>query len=244
MKKWKIALITLFVLIAGGAGTLYYFLEVKDYGTEDEKLDEIVKSDYEVVLPGDKATADKGKTGKSDDTANNTEGSEDNNATTSESQAGTDQLAASIVAKTKPASKQNTSTTPSGSGSDSTPAETDKVTADSIINKYMPSFENLQAQADGKLASLISYAIGEYQSKKAAGEEVSYFYFYSKYTGAAASLEASTDASFNQIYGALTAELEANGFDASAAKGIKADYNATKKAQRNALMNEAMSRLK
>ncbi|SFB04555.1 MULTISPECIES: hypothetical protein [unclassified Bacillus (in: firmicutes)] len=246
MKKWKIVLITLFVLIAGGAGTLYYLLELKDYGTDDKKVAEIVKSGYEVILPGDKAVADKSKKA-TEGSASSTEGSEGSDATASTPQSSADKLAASIVAKAKTTTKKNTTTSDSAnpdSESPSTPATSDPVTAQSIINKYQPSFENLQAQADGKLTALISYAIGEYQSKKASGEEVSYFYFYSKYTAAASSLEASTDASFNKIYGALTAELEANGFDASAAKGIKAQYNATKKAQRSALMNQAMSGLK
>lgn len=243
MKKWKIALISVVILIVAGAGTLYYYLEVKKYDTKDRKVAEIVKSDYEVLLPGDTAIEETGTITKSS-VQTDTEESQESNANSAAEEPDGNPLTASAATKAKNATaKVKKSTTTSSVQASSTSAIPAKVTAESIINKYKPSFENLQQQADAKVNSLISYAISEYKTKKADGQEVSYFYFYSKYSSVGKVLESNTDASFNVIYSALENELKSNGFSGSEATGLRTQYKTLKKNQRNTLINEAMSRL-
>jgi hypothetical protein len=119
-----------------------------------------------------------------------------------------------------------------------------KETAASIMAKYQPAFEDLESQANGKLDSLLSYAFDEYQTKKAKGEDISYFYFYSKYSHAARTLEANTDASFDVIYNALVKELVRSGYSADEAKPLKDHYLSLKKQRSSAILGKAMAHLK
>ncbi|MDQ1143462.1 hypothetical protein QE429_000289 [Bacillus sp. SORGH_AS 510] len=228
MKKWKIILSIFVLVLAAGGGTLYYFLNVKEYKTADRKVEKIVKSDYDIQLPDENSTGD---------------------STPVESKA----------IKANQSSSQTVETTISGnsatavSGNHTSAAATrekqvastvvkpKKLTSAEIIGKYQPVFQNLESQANGKLSSLLSYAISEYQTKKSNGEEVSYFYFYSKYTSAAKSLEASTDSTFYYVYNALVKELRSSGYSANAAEPIKNHYLNVKKQRRNSIMSQAMS---
>ncbi|NUJ69838.1 hypothetical protein HUS64_21345, partial [Pseudoalteromonas sp. 2102] len=109
--------------------------------------------------------------------------------------------------------------------------------------KYRPSFELLQQQANAKIDALVDHAIGEYKERKANGQSVSFNYFFSKYNTAAQELEAKTDAAFNVIYNALENELKKNGFSPNHAKEFRETYEQQKSAQRNALLKKALSKL-
>lgn len=50
-KSFKIAIATVLILLAGTAGVLYYFLNVKEYDVADEKVEKITKTEYKVDLP-------------------------------------------------------------------------------------------------------------------------------------------------------------------------------------------------
>lgn len=50
-KSFRIAIATVLILLAGTAGVLYYFLNVKEYDVADEKVEKITKSEYKVDLP-------------------------------------------------------------------------------------------------------------------------------------------------------------------------------------------------
>jgi hypothetical protein len=50
-KSFKIAIATVLILLAGTAGVLYYFLNVKEYDVADEKVEKITKAEYKVDLP-------------------------------------------------------------------------------------------------------------------------------------------------------------------------------------------------
>jgi hypothetical protein len=223
VKKWKVFLSIFVLLAAAGGGSLYYFLNVKEYKTEDKKVEEIVKSNYDIQLPGDENSSSK------------TTGETNNGAGKDLSLNQTGQKANAAVAAnsgTSAAAIQKTSV-----------VKAKKLTVAEIIGKYQSVFKQLEGQVDGKLNSLISYAYSEYQTKKANGEEISYFYFYSKYTGAANNLEASTDDSFYYIYNALVKELENSGYSAKEAEPIKSHYVSMKKQRRSALMNQAMTNI-
>jgi hypothetical protein len=226
VKKWKIILSVVVLLLVAGAGTLYYFLNIKDYQTADAKVDEIVKNDFNVKLPSEDVSEDGSG-------AEVTEQSSDLTADAS----GTVDPAVSATGTTQSQS------TNKDAGQVKKPSVV-KLTAGAILEKYQPAFNDLQTQADGKLNALLSYAFSEYQTKKSNGDEVSYFYFYSKYNGAAKKLEASTDQSFDYIYNALVKELEKNGYSSNEAKSIKDHYQNLKKQRRSALMDKAVAYLK
>lgn len=222
VKKWKVFLSIFVLVLATGGGALYYFLNVKEYKTADTKVEEIVKSDYQIQLPDENSTVDP------------TRGEE--NIGQSTNQTGENAGAATAVAN-----KTNAVSTSSKPAS--AVVKPKKLTVADIMAKYQPVFENLEGQADGKLNNLLSYAFSEYQSKKANGEDISYFYFYSKYTGAAKNLEAATDNSFYYIYNALVKELENSGYSAKVADPIKSHYVSVKSQRRSTLMNQAMSHI-
>lgn len=120
----------------------------------------------------------------------------------------------------------------SGSGSDNV------VTVETIKSRYASSFNSLAGQAEGNLGSLISQAKSEYANKKSNGENINYAYFYQKYSSAAESVEAKTDAAFNSLYAALETELTAHGYSASHAESFRTEYESTKKNTRNAIMDQ------
>ncbi|MDN3017764.1 hypothetical protein PH210_16315 [Paenibacillus sp. BSR1-1] len=220
MKKWIIFLSSIVVVLAVGAGSLYYYLNVKEYKTADPRVDNIVKTDYNIKLPDEKTQ----KTGS----AANAKGQE-----------------ISQTVKNVSYNTSNKTHEPASAGAvTKTSATNTKPTAASIIAKYQPAFQDLEDQAASKLSNLLSYAMSEYQEKKASGEDVSYFYFYSKYNGAAKRLEASTDNSFYYIYNALVKELGNYGYSADEAKPIKNHYVSLKKQKRSALMDKAVGALK
>ncbi|WHY86266.1 hypothetical protein QNH39_27500 [Neobacillus novalis] len=234
MKKWKIILSVVVLLLAAGAGTLYYFLNIKDYQTADAKVDEIVKNDFKVKLPSEDVSEDGSEDGSEDESgAEVTEQSSNLTADASGTAAPADSAAGTTQSQS----------TNKNSGQVKKPSVV-KLTAGAILEKYQPAFHDLQAQADGKLNALLSYAFSEYQTKKSNGDEISYFYFYSKYNGAAKKLEASTDQSFDYIYNALVKELEKNGYSSNEAKSIKDHYQNLKKQRRSALMDKAVAYLK
>ncbi|MEO2075719.1 MAG: hypothetical protein ABGX20_09960 [Bacillus sp. (in: firmicutes)] len=228
MKKWKIILSIFVLVLAAGGGTLYYFLNVKEYKTADTKVEKIVKSDYDIQLPDENSAGDS--------TPVESKANQENQ---SSSQTGETANSATAVS-----GNHTSAVATSGKQVASTVVKPKKLTSAEIIGKYQPVFQNLESQANGKLSSLLSYAISEYQTKKSNGEDVSYFYFYSKYTGAAKSLEASTDSSFYYIYNALVKELENSGYSIKAAEPIKNHYLSVKKQRRNSIMNQAMSNVK
>ncbi|MGG1675837.1 hypothetical protein ACIFOT_08790 [Neobacillus sp. NRS-1170] len=220
MKKWTIFLSSIVVILAVGAGSLYYYLNIKEYKTADPKVDSIVKTDFNIKLPDENTSKTKAVA--------ETKGQDLSKAVikVSSSSAGETQETAKIESKTMAHIVKT------------------KPTAASIIAKYQPAFNGLEGQANSKLNNLLSYAMSEYQEKKANGEDISYFYFYSKYNGAAKRLEASTDASFNYIYNALVKELGNSGYSADEAKLIKNHYVSLKKQKRSALMDKAVGALK
>jgi hypothetical protein len=222
MKKWKISLSIILVILVGTAGTLYYFLKVKDYHTADKAVEKITESNYTIKLPDplDKLL----------DTGDVANDSEKNVGTDSNSPKNGESTSAS--SKAVNTSKGTLSTN-----------RTTKLTVNEIKARFKPVFADLQNQANAKIDGLVNYAFSEYKTKKANGESISYSYFYSKYTSASGTLEANTDATFNMIYNALTNELKKSGYSPNEAKEFRDQYESTKKQRRQALMKKAFSQL-
>ncbi|RNF39637.1 hypothetical protein [Planococcus salinus] len=134
----------------------------------------------------------------------------------------------------------------SGSGSSSS-GSSDKgsgnaggsVTVAQIKQKYEPALADVEAQANSRISGLVGRAKAEYTSKKASGESISYSYFYSKYTSAAAELENRTDAVFYAVLGSMKQELKANGLAESHADSFVSEYENRKEQRKNDLMKQA-----
>ena len=229
-KAWKIILSIVLILIVGAAGSGYYLLKVKTYDVADKKVEEITKAEYKIELPGE--TTAVGPASDQNQQSPETAGtaSESTSASTSGSQTGT-------------SSKQMGTSGSKAGTSHSTAAAAQKVTAQTIKAKYLPTFQSLESQANGRINSLVGAAMNEYSQKKANGESISVGYFFQKYSGAGRSLEGQTDAAFNYIYSALQNELKRNGFSPDSAKSLKASYEQSKKARETALLQQAKSAL-
>jgi len=212
------------------AGTLLYFFKFKEYDVADEEVEKIIEDPYAIEMPdGTTITMDaNGDIVESVGTTSPpvTEGTS-SEGTSTEGGKGEG---------TTSGDKAPSSTT----GDSNTTETTSEPTVGSIKQKYVPTLENLQSQADSKLNTLVGHAKKEYNDKKASGESISYGYFYNKYVGAANGLEARTDAVFAGVIKGVESELVANGYDKSYAQNLIDDYNAKKKARKDSLLNKAM----
>lgn len=209
----KIIIKIFILLILGAGGTAYYFLKVKTYDLTQDTVLEEIAKEEYEIVLPPEANATTPDEGPKND-GNNT----------------------------------GIENPPEGDTVDQTaksknPSSTDKVTAETLKEKYRPSFESLESQANDKINALVGRAFSEYQEKKANGEEISISYFLTKYKTAGEALETKTDQAFNQVYGALQKDLKSNGFDPNEAADVHASYEAAKKERRNKLLSTAMEKL-
>ncbi|WP_342433683.1 hypothetical protein [Neobacillus sp. FSL H8-0543] len=222
MKKWKIIVSIVVLILAAGAGSIYYLLKIKDYETTDTKVEDIVEEKYDIKLPDEGFRDDANQNSAENNTAPDIEitSVETTNITSGVAE---DKGSANT---SMPNNKQKTATAVT-------------VTATAIIERYQPSFNDLENQASTRLNTLLSHAFNEYKSKKANDEAINYFYFLSKYETAAEKLEASTDESFEYIFAALVSDLKKAGFKASEAQYIEDHYRSMKKERRSSLIGKA-----
>ncbi|CUA80802.1 hypothetical protein [Anoxybacillus suryakundensis] len=250
MKKWLIISLSIVVLLLGGAGSYYYFLTNKkvDLKKEDEKVAEIVEEEYEILLPDDNGSTQSEKAQQTPSTKQNDTNQTSSNQThlnkTNEPSSSPNEKATNHQGETNKQNNttgQTVKTEQDGTNTSNKPVE--QITVASIKEKYRPSFEHLQQQANAKIDALVDHAIAEYRERKESGQSVSFNYFFAKYNTAAQELEAKTDAAFNIIYSALENELKKNGFSPSHAKEFRETYEQQKSAQRNTLLKKALSKL-
>jgi ABC-type cobalt transport system substrate-binding protein len=241
-KAWKYILISLLAIILIAGGTIYYFLNMKTYKVADEEVEEITESEYQIELPkldtpspstsSDTPTEDeKTSEGAAEDTTGEGTTNEDSKSTTSSNNS--KNTGSTTTNNNKPNSTSNNNST-------ETPTE---LTVATIKDTYRPVFESLEAQANAKIDSLVSRAIGEYRSKKDSGESISFGYFYQKYTSAGRALEGKTDETFNFIYSSLQSDLRKYGYSPNHAQEFKEQYENAKSARESALLNKAKEAL-
>ncbi|QPC47571.1 hypothetical protein [Mangrovibacillus cuniculi] len=257
MKKWlKVILLVALIAVVGAGSWIYYILEVKEYEVADVKVAEITEEAYDIVLPSPigeetEETNDQSSisvsgntstvSGEGTDTTSALSSSTSNNsAETNGSEGTSDDNEGSQTESSTDNSDSESSIQEDGEDNEETDPE---VTVAFIKNRYAPSFENLQAQANEKIDGIVGRAFDEYKEKKASGESISYSYFYSKYKGAADNLEANTDSAFQVIYGALQSELKQYGFSPSHAEEFKEQYETAKSARQSALLSKAREAL-
>ena len=254
MKKFKIFLIVLVMILLVGGGYLLYMFKFKEYDVADEEVSEIVAEPYKVELPdgstilidekGDiiEETTEENKISAS--SANTNSVNETSDGTNDSSSGKTSDQSTSISSNNSSDSSNAKATenenNPSGNTNNTNNSA--PTTVATIKDKYRPSFEGLEAQADSKINALIGRALEEYSSKKASGEGVNFGYFYNKYMSAANGLEANTDTIFNAVISAVEKDLAANGYDKSYAQSFRDEYEETKKARRDSILSKALNR--
>ncbi|MGI8315492.1 hypothetical protein [Halobacillus mangrovi] len=108
-----------------------------------------------------------------------------------------------------------------------------------IVEPYRKTYKELIGEAESRIDGIVSEAEKEFVEKKQSGEDISYSYFFNKYTSAADRLEASTDEAFEEIYKPMKTRLEEQGYESEAAEDLKREYQETKKGWRDSLMRSA-----
>jgi len=260
MKKLRIFLIVALVIILVGGGYLLYMFKFKEYDVADEEVTEIVSEPYKVELPdgstilidengeiieetteGNKIPTSSANTNSNSETTNgsaNSSNGQTSDQSTTDSSGNTNNSSNNTNGNTSPGNNSNTE---NNNNNNNTNANAPTTVA-SIKDKYRPSFEGLEAQADSKINALIGRAMEEYSGNKANGEGVDFGYFYNKYMSAANGLEANTDTIFNAVIGAVEKDLAANGYDKSYAQSFRDEYETTKKARRDSILSKALNR--
>ncbi|WP_106408207.1 hypothetical protein [Tetzosporium hominis] len=174
-----------------------------------------------------------------DSTSGSSQGSSSNSDSNNSSSGSTGGSSSNSGSGNGSSSGSGSSGSSGGSGSGSSGGgETSTMTVADIKAKYDPVFAGLEAQAEGRLASLVSRAKAEYTEKQANGESIDYGYFYRKYSAAAANLEAATDAAFYSTLAVVQNTLVANGFNKSYAADYESQYKARKAERRSELMSQ------
>ncbi|MCA0971500.1 hypothetical protein LCM20_12915 [Halobacillus litoralis] len=110
-----------------------------------------------------------------------------------------------------------------------------------IVRSYQSSYSSLVSDAGQRIQSLASEAQQEYVTKMNNQEDVSYSYFFSKYSSAANRLEKTTDEAFAVIHDQMSQQLESSGYPSHAAEELKKDYEQTKKQWRSTWLDEVQA---
>ena len=136
--------------------------------------------------------------------------------------------------------QQGNSGTPGNTGSNETPQ---KSSVADIKNKYVPSFQALQSQANGKLQTHPSVVRKvSTATNKPMGKASTTDTFSISTPVRLKPVKHQTDSVFNGVLGAVKQDLAANGYNESYAQSFVDDYNAAKKARRDSLLSNALGR--
>lgn len=259
MSKKKVVLSIFAATLLLTGAVLYYLLAVKEYAIDDERVIDLVENEYTVTLPGEfeepleeeednTDTSVSSATEETDKENTETEASSQESTGTSTSASSTAESDKKAVAQTKTGTasqskKSEGSTSKEKDKNGESASEAKKVSANVIIEHYVPSFAELESQANERINALVEYAQNDYITKKQSDQEVSYISFYTKYSTAGRTIEKNTDAAFDVIYQALVQTLKEYGHDESKAKPIKDHYEQSKKERRNSLIDKAKTYL-
>lgn len=238
MKKYGL-LFGAVILILGGY--LAYLFEFKEYDTSDAEVDVLTKEEYVIELAdGSKIVLD-----KNGNLIRHITGT-DGKVTTVDF---ADSLPISqvsdgaVASVTSDSDKSSASKGDSGNAKKATAPEASKEKAvkasvKDIKKQYAPALANIEKQAYDNLDNLINLAKSEYMEMEANDQKISYPYFYNKYTGAAAKLEARTDKVFNGVMQIMEHDLKANGHSAETVESMHKEYEDKKNKLRRDILKE------
>jgi len=100
-----------------------------------------------------------------------------------------------------------------------------------IEQKYISRLQSLASGYEGKLNSLISAALGEYNAAKKENPNADISPLINKYYSAGKALEAECDSQFYSVLASFESELRAHSFPLDAAVRAKETYEARKSAR-------------
>ncbi|NMC27812.1 MAG: hypothetical protein GYA42_06650, partial [Syntrophomonadaceae bacterium] len=112
------------------------------------------------------------------------------------------------------------------------------VSQEEIIRKYIPQFQSMEQSANSRLDQLLSAALHEYRSQKAAGT-LDLAGLARKYLQAGTKLESGVDNQFYALLSAMENELIANDQPTAVIDLVKQDYLQAKAAKRAEMMAKA-----
>ncbi|TWT03732.1 hypothetical protein [Planomicrobium sp. CPCC 101079] len=222
------------------AGYLVYLFEFKTYDVADAEVDVVAEEEYIIVLSdGSKIILDEdGNLIRREKPLSETTGEPDERMPIF----GTDKFDSDISNNGK-ISKEKAKVTPvaneKAASAEKRNTSDGKAMARQLKKQYEAAFEDLEEQSTDRLYKLVSLAKNEYLEKQAAGQSISYPYFYNKYTAAASKLEEQTDQFFYALINQMKQELKANNLPDSTADAYAKEYEKRKDNLRNKLLKEA-----
>ncbi|MGM8215891.1 hypothetical protein ACLIA0_10005 [Bacillaceae bacterium W0354] len=233
---WKKILLFFVGVILVSVSTIFYFFFIKEYDTADENVDEIVSSDFDIILPNDLVEKEYNQEKLDDTESIKSETSEETDGEETTQTISNDFFNKDEEEQINKTEQNNSATKQSHNDI----KEKDTPSSEKILAKYEPSFRSLQEQAESRLLKLAQYALDEYKSKKKNGERVSYSYFFQKYKAAANQLESRTDETFYYIYDQMVNELNEYGYSESIAEKVLKEYKSIKKDRESKLISQAL----
>ncbi|MBF8983002.1 hypothetical protein IZY60_05585 [Lutibacter sp. B2] len=121
-------------------------------------------------------------------------------------------------------------------------AEEIEVTEGTIVQKYTKQFANLKSEFNGKLATLLGEAKGEYNALSDEDKMSEKFSLGLKYLKKGKALEKECDGRFYGVLDEMKKELEENEYSLDSAGTAKAEYKKQKSERRKALMKKALGK--
>ena len=229
MRKFKYFLLVVLVLLLAVGGYITYELKFKQYDIADDNVDTIIDETFTIEMPDGTVLVV------------NKDGNIVEEAQSSNSQSNS----SSVNAEKPNVTLTENKNSPSDENIRGTSGDRDevKITVATVKDKYRSAFEMIESQSRERLNNLITQAKTEYSMKKANGESISYGYFYTKYMGAANSIEASTDATINALVEIVKQDLKKNGFTDTYAESFIVEYETTKEALRAEMWNKVKASL-
>lgn len=221
------------ILLICGSGYLIYLFGFKEYNIADAEVDTITKEEYVIELAdGSKIVLDKygnliRHLEEDKDEAVRTEKIKEELAD-SES---TDLAEVSASKETSKAEKEKDAVT-----SKQAKAKKAKTTVKDIKKKYEPAITDIERQANNSLDNLIEVAKDEYFEMEENDQNISYPYFYNKYSAAATKLEKRTDKIFYAVMEMMEKDLKSNNLPLSLSKSMSKEYEKRKVKIRNDIL--------
>lgn len=110
------------------------------------------------------------------------------------------------------------------------------VSQETIVKKYLPRFESLEAVSSGRLDALYNSAVQEYHQQKSSGT-LDRTVLARKYIQAAGMLEKNVDSSFYSSLNEMKAELQSNNLPTDIVEEIAKEYEKAKASQKRKLLS-------
>lgn len=221
------------VLLICASGYLIYLFGFKEYDIADAEVDSITKEEYVIELAdGSKIILD-----QHGNLLRHVEGS-DEAVRVEKFRKGLSHSETKEIAKTSSPNEKSSADAKKVSNPNS--KEKAKVTVSDIQKRYDPVIADIEQQANTSLDNLIKVAKSEYFEMSDNDKNISYPYFYNKYSAAATKLEKRTDQIFYAVMDMMSQDLKSNGLPVTLSESMAKEYeNRKNKIRRDILKKTA-----